>query len=163
MLGLLVFTEVTVSSINSYINVPKLQFDDVCLTQLAFLPVIQFGFVFEFIPKIDNLIWGISIIALCTQSSILFLTFAKQIFAVRTGWGRTPLVSLMIRDGVFAFVAIFGESSSCRVKNWCQICHVSVSRCTCSHAGIYDNAERPSICPVVRFLWVYCMLHALTP
>lgn len=53
-----------------------------------------------------------SIISLCTQSSILFLTIAKQIFAKRTGWGRTPMVSLMIRDGTFAFVMIFGRFST---------------------------------------------------
>lgn len=51
VLALLVCAELAVSGVNSYINIPKLQFNDVCLTQLAFLPVIQFGFVPEFIPK----------------------------------------------------------------------------------------------------------------
>jgi hypothetical protein len=44
----LVVAEVSVSSVNSYINLPKLQFNSACLTQLALRPVIQFGFVIPF-------------------------------------------------------------------------------------------------------------------
>lgn len=58
-------------------------------------------------------------ISTVTQSSILFLTIAKQLVAARTGWGRTPLVSLMIRDGAFAFVMIFGNSILAVVRDFC--------------------------------------------
>lgn len=80
----------------------------------------------------------LSILALCTQTTILFLTFAKQIFAARTGWGRTPLVSLMIRDGSFAFVAIFSERRSRHFRPGLTL--LIVVRCIGSNLGMYDIA-----------------------
>jgi hypothetical protein len=41
----LVVAEISVCAVNSYINIPKLQFDSACLTRLALRPVIQFGSV----------------------------------------------------------------------------------------------------------------------
>jgi len=41
-----------------------------------------------------------------TQSIVLGLTIFKHVVALRAGWGRTPLVSLMIRDGALAFIVI---------------------------------------------------------
>ncbi|KAF7978374.1 hypothetical protein HWV62_749 [Athelia sp. TMB] len=52
------------------------------------------------------------VISICTQTSILFLTIAKQLFASHLGVGRTPIVSLMIRDGLLAFFVIFGLHAS---------------------------------------------------
>ncbi|KZP18511.1 hypothetical protein FIBSPDRAFT_593255 [Athelia psychrophila] len=91
----LVLAEVACSATNSIINIPRLLFSPACSTVLELRPVIQFG-----------------IISICTQTSILFLTIAKQLFASRAGLGRTPIVSLMIRDGLLAFVVIFGMQHS---------------------------------------------------
>lgn len=121
LLGSLIVAEVSTSTVNSYSNLPKMQFDSVCLTKLALLPVIQYGCVISPVTA-SNALSDLytSIISLCTQTTILFLTFAKQIFAQRSGCGKTPIVSLMIRDGVFAFVVIFSEPSYCsRATGWC--------------------------------------------
>src|SRR5216683_6367870 len=41
--------------------------------------------------------------------TILFvLTLVKFLIALRDGWGRTPVVYLLVRDGTWAFMLIFG-------------------------------------------------------
>lgn len=42
------------------------------------------------------------------QSVILGLTFLRHFAAIRAGWARTPLVSLLCRDGATAFTTIVG-------------------------------------------------------
>jgi hypothetical protein len=46
-----------------------------------------------------------------TQGVITFLTVVKHSIARRAGWGRTPIVSLMIRDGAMTFAVMFGKGS----------------------------------------------------
>ncbi|EDR10468.1 uncharacterized protein LACBIDRAFT_325117 [Laccaria bicolor S238N-H82] len=43
------------------------------------------------------------------QSTLLFMTVSKVILGRKLGWGRTPLVSLMLRDGVIVFALLIGE------------------------------------------------------
>lgn len=40
------------------------------------------------------------------QSTLLFMTVSKVILGRKLGWGRTPLVSLMLRDGVIVFALL---------------------------------------------------------
>ena len=46
--------------------------------------------------------------------TLLFgLTLFKFVQAVRTGWGHTPVMALLARDGTWAFALIFGASRIC--------------------------------------------------
>ncbi|KAG1740147.1 uncharacterized protein EDB91DRAFT_359136 [Suillus paluster] len=47
-----------------------------------------------------------AIAAVTTQSTLLGLSLMKHILARRAGWGRTPLVSLLIRDGTATYLLI---------------------------------------------------------
>lgn len=47
-----------------------------------------------------------------TQVVILGLTLVKHSFARREGWGRTPVISLVLRDGSYVFLIISGEPHS---------------------------------------------------
>ena len=47
---------------------------------------------------------------MATQTTLLGLTLMKHSLAKRAGWGRTPLVSLLIRDGTTAYFIICGMS-----------------------------------------------------
>ncbi|KAG0700498.1 hypothetical protein DFH29DRAFT_931776 [Suillus ampliporus] len=47
-----------------------------------------------------------AIAAVATQSTLLGLSLTKHIMARRAGWGRAPLVSLLIRDGTATYLLI---------------------------------------------------------
>jgi hypothetical protein len=49
------------------------------------------------------------VFALSLQGAILFFTLRKHIKGRRSGWSRTPILSLLIRDGAVAFVIVTGE------------------------------------------------------
>jgi hypothetical protein len=52
-------------------------------------------------------------VAFISFETILFLlTLAKFLAALRNGWGRTPVIYLLMRDGTWAFILIFGEPAS---------------------------------------------------
>jgi hypothetical protein len=42
------------------------------------------------------------------ETTLFLLTLAKFLIALRGGWGRTPVVYLLMRDGTWAFILIFG-------------------------------------------------------
>jgi hypothetical protein len=45
------------------------------------------------------------------ETILFLLTLAKFLIALRDGWGRTPVVHLLMRDGTWAFILIFGPPS----------------------------------------------------
>jgi hypothetical protein len=49
-----------------------------------------------------------SIAVVVAQSTLLGLALMKHIVARRAGWGRTPLISVLIRDGTATYVIICG-------------------------------------------------------
>ncbi|KAF7375891.1 hypothetical protein MSAN_00003500 [Mycena sanguinolenta] len=67
-----------------------IKFDDLCLTNAA--------------PE-TLIIYGGS--TLLFQTFMFILTIIKFITAVREGWGDTPLVGLVMRDGTWAFFLLF--------------------------------------------------------
>ncbi|TFY65126.1 hypothetical protein EVG20_g5710 [Dentipellis fragilis] len=70
--------------------VPGVQFDEVCIVQHTPASIVYFA---------------VSYIAF---EAILFgFTLVKFIQAVRTGWGHTPVISLLVRDGTWAFALVF--------------------------------------------------------
>lgn len=46
------------------------------------------------------------IIAITSQSIILYLTIHKHIVASRSGWSRTPIISLLMRDGATSYAVM---------------------------------------------------------
>jgi len=69
---------------------PRLQFSPTCLSNLSIDAVVIYG-----------------TIALSFQGIILYLTVRKRLRAKRAGLIRTPLLTLLIRDGAVAFTVIF--------------------------------------------------------
>ncbi|KAJ8594131.1 hypothetical protein M405DRAFT_730282, partial [Rhizopogon salebrosus TDB-379] len=78
-----------------------------------------------------------SIVILVTQTTILGLTLMKHILAKRAGWGRTPLVSLLIRDGTTAYFII------------CMIFFLMVSLCK-----LHDERS------VIIFFWTISIVSS---
>lgn len=62
-----------------------------------------------------------SIAVVATQSTLLGLALIKNILARRAGWGRAPLVSLLIRDGTATYfiicVIFFCIGSFCELRD----------------------------------------------
>ncbi|KAG2143854.1 hypothetical protein BD769DRAFT_1419909 [Suillus cothurnatus] len=58
------------------------------------------------LSKPPNQIIYHAIAVVVAQSTLLGLALMKHILARRTGWGRTPLVSVLIRDGTATYVII---------------------------------------------------------
>jgi len=69
---------------------PRLEFGPTCLSNLSVSAVAIYG-----------------AIALSFQGIILYLTVRKRLQAKRAGLIRTPLLTLLIRDGAVAFIVIF--------------------------------------------------------
>ncbi|KAF9049860.1 hypothetical protein BJ165DRAFT_956207 [Panaeolus papilionaceus] len=92
LLGILLIVRVGLSSASAILTLPDQKFNDICLSERVPSLVIIFFLVGELI----------------FQCIILGLTFAKQIMAIHEGWGRTPLVQLLCRDGTATFTVITG-------------------------------------------------------
>ncbi|KDR75759.1 hypothetical protein GALMADRAFT_226406 [Galerina marginata CBS 339.88] len=86
----LLFFRVGLSSASAIMTVPDQKFNYECLNENVPSVVMYFFIVGEFL----------------LQSVILGLTFVRHFVAVRAGWARTPLVSLLCRDGATAFTII---------------------------------------------------------
>jgi hypothetical protein len=52
-----------------------------------------------------------------SQLTVLVLTVVKHVLTRRAGWGRTPIVSLMLRDGTLVFIVMISKFS-CQLF-WC--------------------------------------------
>jgi hypothetical protein len=98
----------------------------------------QFGCVPTNLPAV--LIYPGAGVAL-TQTVIMGLTVAKHTVAVRNGWGRTPVVSLMIRDGTTVFIVMSGLMV---LGALCSIFHPSV-------AGLFFSWGMSILCCIVCF------------
>ncbi|KIK45645.1 hypothetical protein CY34DRAFT_500168 [Suillus luteus UH-Slu-Lm8-n1] len=91
--------------------------------------IIVIGVSFHRIPSIPYCILSkppsqiitSSIAVVATQSTLLGLALIKHILARRAGWGRAPLVSLLIRDGTATYfiicVIFFCIGSFCELRD----------------------------------------------
>ncbi|EIN03537.1 hypothetical protein PUNSTDRAFT_78010 [Punctularia strigosozonata HHB-11173 SS5] len=55
----------------------------------------------------------LSFIPIILDTYLMVLTTRKFISAHREGWGRTPILSLVVRDGIWAFVVLFRAYGPC--------------------------------------------------
>ncbi|EGO02843.1 hypothetical protein SERLA73DRAFT_176266 [Serpula lacrymans var. lacrymans S7.3] len=70
------------------------------------IPIIEHAVICVLVkPPQQILYYSISVFT--TQSALMGLTLIKHFFAMRNGWGRTPLVSLLMRDGIAVYLVMF--------------------------------------------------------
>ncbi|KAJ7496991.1 hypothetical protein FB451DRAFT_1018329, partial [Mycena latifolia] len=85
-------------------SLPTVKFDDICVVTSI---------------SATLLIYGAAV--LLFQTLLFSLTTFKFVGALRAGWGDTPLVSLVMRDGTWAFLLLFafivGYASLYALKN----------------------------------------------
>ena len=89
--------------------VPGVRFDATCTVVRSPPSLIIFAYGHILLTASAILILAFYSAAFVSFESVLFiLTLIKFIVALRSGWGRTPVVFLLVRDGTWAFVLIFG-------------------------------------------------------
>ena len=90
--------------------VPGVRFDATCTVVRSPPSLIIFAYGHIFLTTSAILIWVLYSAAFVSFESVLFiLTLIKFVVALRSGWGRTPVVFLLVRDGTWAFMLIFGS------------------------------------------------------
>ena len=101
------------------------------------------------------------IAAAIAQFTILVLTLVKYRTAVKGGWGDAPIMLVMVRDGIVAFVILLGTSS---MQN---SCHLFADFCTSFQLWRWwrsllpccqMNTHRLEIRKVSLFCWFYTEL-----
>ncbi|PCH43844.1 hypothetical protein WOLCODRAFT_90552 [Wolfiporia cocos MD-104 SS10] len=50
------------------------------------------------------------ITAIAYECLLLYLTVSRYFYARRNGWGNIPLMTILIRDGVWGFALVFGNA-----------------------------------------------------
>lgn len=90
--------------------VPGVHFDATCTVVRSPPTLIIFAYGHIPLTACAILILVFYSAAFVSFESVLFvLTLIKFIVALRSGWGRTPVVFLLVRDGTWAFILIFGS------------------------------------------------------
>ncbi|KAF7972062.1 hypothetical protein HWV62_19213 [Athelia sp. TMB] len=89
ILGVVVVAEVITLVVDAALLVPGIHYNPICEVHVSIWPIAAYG-----------------IIALTAQSAVLAMCVAKR---AQLGWTAAPLVSLVMRDGMLAYIAIFGE------------------------------------------------------
>jgi hypothetical protein len=90
--------------------VPGVSFDATCTVIRSPPSLIIFAYGHILLTASAILILVFYSAAFVSFESVLFiLTLIKFLLALRGGWGRTPVVFLLVRDGTWAFILIFGS------------------------------------------------------
>ncbi|KAJ7072593.1 hypothetical protein C8F01DRAFT_253595 [Mycena amicta] len=97
-------TEVVVMATGLGLSLRNIEFDEICV-----------------VSHISSLLLLYAGATLLFQTFLFALTGFKFVRAVREGWGDTPLVALVMRDGSWAFILLFvvviGDASLYGLKN----------------------------------------------
>ncbi|KAJ6558431.1 hypothetical protein DFH09DRAFT_1317169 [Mycena vulgaris] len=92
-----------------------------CVALALALPGIQFNAELCVVTRISPILLIYAGATLLFQTLLFGLTAVKFVGALRAGWGDTPLVSLIMRDGTWAFILLFaviaGDASLYTLKN----------------------------------------------
>ncbi|KIK94172.1 hypothetical protein PAXRUDRAFT_784436 [Paxillus rubicundulus Ve08.2h10] len=89
VLAILVVAEMVTMAVYGFYTIPEIRPSDTC--------------IFTEPPKE---ILNYSVVCIVTQSILLGLACFKHFIGLRSGWGRTPLVSLLVRDGSAVYVVM---------------------------------------------------------
>ena len=96
------------------------------------------------------------IAAAISQFTILVLTLVKYRTAVKGGWGNAPIMLVMVRDGIVAFVILLGISSMQNSCHYLLIFCASFQLWRWSLLPCYQMNTRPlEIRKVSPFRWFY--------
>lgn len=110
---LVLFTKIIVATIGGVRTFRVIEFNRVCGVNKVPYDLVYFGSVHHFLllytPFTLNCCSRFS--SAVPQTMIWGLTLYKHTIASRNGWGRTPVVSLMIRDGTTVFGLISSEQT----------------------------------------------------
>lgn len=69
------------------------------------------------------------------------LTVGKQLLTARTGWGRTPLARLVMRDGTLSFIVVFGAHRFVAIQTTLMTLYCKVLLfLTIMHVAFQNNA-----------------------
>jgi hypothetical protein len=88
------------------------------------------------------------------QLFVVGLTFARHVWATRSGWGN-PLFSLLSREGSMVFFAITGQSLH---HPKCPMLKVT-SRADCNHCGLLGPSRLEPRGIPVRFKFPLEYMH----
>jgi len=114
LLSGLLFIELLVATVGTAAFLPKVDFSPTCFATMPTRKIVLVLYGFAFCLRCES-VWltpsSYRVIMLSTQAFVFFLTVAKHFTSVRSPWSHIPIVSLLIRDGAFAFVTIFGKAS----------------------------------------------------
>jgi len=72
------------------LSIPSVRFNDICL-----------------VTGISSTLLVYAAASILFQTFLFTVTAVKFVFAVRAGWGNTPLLTLLMRDGTWAFFVLF--------------------------------------------------------
>jgi hypothetical protein len=107
ILAVLYFSGTTSFAVVSARGLPHVKYTDFCFVQVPTIDILSYWSVtlphvlvvlqFQLLHSIPYVI---------IPFTLLGLTLFKYLSAVRSGWGRTPLFTLLIRDGVGAFFVV---------------------------------------------------------
>ncbi|PFH53852.1 hypothetical protein AMATHDRAFT_136964, partial [Amanita thiersii Skay4041] len=92
--------------------IPHIQYDNICLVTHRPLALSIYGYVYETLNSVIRLLIHTvhnSGAAIAFQFIMFLLTVYWFIVALRTGLNRTPLIQILVRDGVWAFFLLFGK------------------------------------------------------
>ena len=91
--------------------VPGVSFDAACTVVRSppSLIIFAYGHILLTSTTILTLFYSAAFVSF--ESVLFILTLIKFLVALRSGWGRTPVLFLLVRDGTWAFILIFGSPS----------------------------------------------------
>lgn len=107
-LGFAFATEITCMVVSLVLAIPKVEYDAICTVTYVPTTILIYGLVNPTSRSygLTGCPRGASVIF---QLTLFILTTAKFIIGLRRGWGHTALVTLLARDGTWAFGLIFSQ------------------------------------------------------
>lgn len=88
-----------------------LEFTPLCFLKIDLRAILLFGFVLYILPWSNTKVPYLRAGSVLPQVVALVLTLFKYRAAIREGWGKTPIVTRLTRDGTGIVVAIIGAYS----------------------------------------------------
>lgn len=103
-------TKIGVSASGAILVIPRQTFDEECRMTRPTKSTSIFAYVFlQFINDLTPDASLSSVVEIVVQTLILGLTFSKQFLIIRDRWMRSPIASLVYRDGMISYIVIIGQ------------------------------------------------------
>ncbi|KAF9238318.1 hypothetical protein BU15DRAFT_75255 [Melanogaster broomeanus] len=89
LLAFVLTAEMLTMAVNNCYTIPKIRPSEACI-----------------VAELPEQVLGYSSVLLITQSVLVGLMIFKHTTVLRSGWGRTPLVSVLVRDGSVVYIIV---------------------------------------------------------